>query len=149
MGFKKVLKKGVTSGLKPKQWIGYDHIKQDGITVGKIAKNVFQKEKKTERKETFEEAMKRFNLSEDDIQDRMKKSRQLVFTFLGISGLLFIYLIYQWSVGHTLSGFIVFILMGLTLAYAFREHFNLFQMRKRQLGCSHKEWFKSFFKGSK
>jgi intracellular multiplication protein IcmV len=149
MGFKSILKKGVSGGVSPKQWIGFGQIKGDTVKVSKIAKAVFKREKHTERKETFEEAMKRFDLSEDDIKKRMKTSKQLVFIFLGISALLAFYMTYQWVSGHFIGGFICMVLMSLILSYAFREHFNLFQMRQRRLGCTCKEWLKSTFKGSK
>ncbi len=150
MGFKSILKTGLFSGLSPKRWVGYDQIKRDTVGVGQIAKEVFRHEKTAGRKETFDEAMKRFNLTEDDIKKRMKSAKQLVGIFLGFGGLLFLYLIYQWTTVRILDGFICLVLMLLVLTYAFKEHFNLFQMRHRRLGCTYKEWFRSMFKkGSK
>jgi len=149
MGFKRVFKKGLSAGISPKKWVGYDHIKSDSVSVGKIAKNVFKRDKTNRRKETFDEAMKRYNLSESDIKKRIKTSKHLVAIFLGFSGLLGFYMVYQWHVGHFIGGFTCLVLMSLILAYTFREHFNLFQMRQRRLGCTYKEWLSSLFKGSK
>ena len=148
MGFKKVVKKGFGSGLNPKKWIGYGALKADTITLTKIFKGVF-KRSKTERKETFDQAIKRFNLTEEDIQKRIKSAKELVMIFLGFGGLLVVYALYQWIQGRMMGGFVCLILSFLTFAYAFREHFNMFQMRNRRLGCSYSEWFNSTFKGSK
>ena len=149
MGFKKVVKRGFGSGLSPKKWIGYNTLKSDTVTLSKIFKSVFKRSKKTERKETFEQAVKRLNLTEEDIQKRIKSAKELVMIFLGFGGLLIFYTIYQWVMGRFVSGFICLILSSLVFAYAFREHFNIFQMRKRRLGCTYSEWFNSTFKGSK
>jgi len=149
MGFKSTMKKSLGSGLSPKRWVGYNQLQSDSKTVGKIFKSVFERSAKAEKKESFEEAVKRFNLTEEDIQKRMKSAKQLVMTFLGFGGILLAYMLYQWTVGHIIEGFICLVLAALTLSYAFREHFNLFQMRQRRLGCTYKEWFKSTFKGSK
>lgn len=149
MGFKSMFKKGLGSGLSPRKWVGYDQLKTDSVTVGKIFKGVFKRSKEAEKKETFEQAAKRFNLTEEDIQKRMKSAKELVMIFLGFGSLLVTYAIYQWISGRFVGGLICLILSLLTFAYAFREHFNLFQMRKRCLGCTYKEWFNSTFKGSK
>lgn len=149
MGLKSTMKKGLFSGLNPKQWIGFNQLQSDSKTLGSIAKSVFQRSKEAEKKETFEEALKRFNLTEEDLKKRMHSAKQLVMIFVAFGGALFAYMIYQWSSGHFTEGFICLILSALTLSYAFREHFNLFQMRQRRLGCTYKEWFKSTFMGSK
>lgn len=150
MGFKKVVKKGLTGGISPKRWLGYDSIKTETKLLSKIFGGVFKRSKKAEKKETFEEAVKRFNLTEGDIQKRIKSSKELAMIFFGMGGLLFVYAIYQWSMGRLLSGIICLTLMLLISAYGFREHFNMFQMRERRLGCTYLEWFNSTFKkGSK
>lgn len=149
MGFRRVVKKGLSGGLNPKRWLGYDQLKEDTASVGNIARSVFKREKNTERKETFDDAVKRFNLTEEDIKKRMKTSKQLVALFLGMGGLLFAYFVYQCATGHILHSFICLVLTALILVNAFREHFNLFQMRQRRLGCTYKEWVNSLFKRSK
>lgn len=150
MGFRSALKKGVGSGLNPKKWVGFNQLKSDSTTLSNIFRGVFKRsEKAAEKKETFEEAVKRFNLTEKDIQKRMKSAKELVMIFLGLGGLLLFYTFYQWASGRVISGFICLTLSLLTLAYAFREHFNLFQMRNRRLGCTYKEWVNGTFKRSK
>ncbi len=149
MGVKSLFKKGFGSGLSPKKWVGFDQLKSDSISLGQMIKRVFKRSQKVKKKETFEQAVKRFNLTEADIQKRIKSAKELVVIFLALSAVLIVYTIYQWSGGHIVSGFICFILSLLILAYAFREHFNLFQMRSRRLGCTYSEWFNSLFKGVK
>ena len=149
MGFKKVVKKGLGSGLNPMKWIGFGQIKTDTVTLTEIFRSVFKRSNEAGGKETFDEAVKRFNLSEEDIQKRIKSAKELAMIFLGFGGVLVIYTIYQLSLGRVLSGLICLTLSLLIFAYGFREHFNMFQMRKRRLGCSYAEWFNGTFKGSK
>lgn len=150
MGFKSAMKKGFGTGLSPKKWIGFNQLKSDSRTMGKIFKGVFGRSKKgAERNETFEDAVKRYHLTEEDIQKRIRSSKELVIIFLGFAVVLAAYTVYQWTASHFIDGFICLILVILTSAYGFREHFNMFQMRQRRLGCTYAEWFNSTFKGSK
>jgi len=149
MGLKSTMKKGLGSGLSPKKWIGYDQLRSDSHSLGKICKSVLNRSKDETKKESFEQAIKRLDLKEEDIKKRIKSAKELVMIFLGLGALLILYTIYQWTAGHFVNGFICFILSLLTFVYSFREHFNLFQMRQRRLGCTYAEWIKSTFKGSK
>lgn len=150
MGIKSFIKNNAKHGFNPKKWVGYDHIKHDAKVVGKLAKRAFSSgDADSIRKESFEEAMKRLNLSEKDIQERIKKAKDAVFIFLLMGGALLAYMVYQWVTGHFLSGFTCLILSLVVFVHAFREHFNAYQMRQRQLGCSYKAWLKSLVKGSK
>lgn len=150
MGLKNVVKKGLFSGLNVKRWAGVDQIKQNGVIIGRLFTNVFcYRTNKNSVKESFEECMRRFNMTEEDLQKRMKASVKIV-TFCLIGAILiFIYMIYLITLHQLLSGFVCLTLTFLLLAYAFREHFNLYQMKQRRLGCSVREWFKSTFARSK
>jgi intracellular multiplication protein IcmV len=148
MGIKSGFKKTFGTGLNPKQWVGSDQLKKDSKTLAKMVGSVLKRSKKAAKtKETFEEAVSRFNLTPDDIKKRMKSAKEIVMILLVASAFLVVYAVYQWFfLGHFIAGFTCLILTVLTLSYAFREHFHLFQMRQRRLGCSYKEWLNSTFK---
>jgi len=152
MGLKNAMKKGFFSGLNPFRWVGMEQIKGNGQAIGDITKKLFDSSgnsKKRNPPKTFDEAMQRYGLSEADLQKRMRSSLRLAYFCLGFSALLIIYTIYLFFSHLVLSGFVTIILTLLLWAYAFREHFNYFQMKQRRLGCTFNEWFISTFKGSK
>ncbi len=153
MGVRKAIKKTVTSGLSPKRWVGLDQIKENAGTVKNIAKAVLKPgsgDQDEIKQETFEQALVRLNITEEDLKKRMESSKYIVWFCSGLSLSIFIYMFYLWSQGQIVSGVVCFMLSFVLGAYAFREHFNLFQMKQRRLGCSIREWYQSLFsKGSK
>lgn len=150
MGIKKVIKKGFFSGFDVKRWVGLDQIKESGKTVHGMYDDIFNKKSnKAQEPKTFEACVQRYNLTEEMLQ---KKRRMLVYTSLGClagSFLIFAYTIYLILSGIYFSSMVSFMLALLLLAYAYREHFNAFQIKQRRLGCTFKEWVSHTFKGGK
>lgn len=140
MGLKTSMRKGFGSGLNPKKWIGFDLLAGTTKTVLYSAKTLFGSRNSKVPHETFENAVQRMQLSENDLKKRMRSAKQLITVFILFSITLFLYSIYHFSKTHIADGFICLILTLLTLAYASREHFYLFQMQRKKLGCSYKEW---------
>ncbi|MDF2691496.1 MAG: icmV [Gammaproteobacteria bacterium] len=66
--------------------------------------------------------------------------KKLCTTFLIIAGLSILYSIYNFVHKHSIPAFLSLGFCLLCLSYAFRYHFWMFQITKRQLGCSFKEW---------
>lgn len=147
MGLFRVMKKG----LRVSRWVGTDRIRGDAKTVKSIATNLFKSEDAEATKNLdFEACLKHYKMTEDDLKLRMQQAKKWILFCLGGSALAFIYMIYQFSAHEFIAGFVCFMIGALTLAYAFREHFNLFQMRQRKLGCTFSEWFSSLIsRGSK
>ena len=145
MGVKKVIKKGFNF----KYWIGADYLKVNAKVIGRLFTTLFKHSKQQVQEETFEQCMKRFNLTEEDLQKRMQYSKHMALFCLGTSILLLVYMFYLFTQTFILSGIVCLILALLMAAYTFREHFNLFQMKQRRLGCTIQQWFNATFKGSK
>lgn len=150
MGIRNMFKKGLFSGLNLKRWVGFNQIQDNGRVIGELFETVIKNpsQQETTRKESFEECMRRLNMTEEDLQKRIKHGKKIIlFCFLGIAATL-VYLFYLLTNGRYIPSFVSFTLSLLFLAYAFREHFNIYQMRQRRLGCSFKEYFNSLFKRS-
>lgn len=100
----------------------------------------------TESKETFDEAARRFNLSEQDI---VKKTRIFLYFAIFYFVLSVGFVFYTWYlIIH--SGSILAVLVGAVLAlvlltHSFREHFWYMQMKKRKTGCNLKDWINFVF----
>lgn len=147
---KEFIKNSVKKGFNVKRWLAFDEVKSNTVSVKKLAQDVFSNPAdKPAQPETFEQAVKRFNLSEQDIQKRMQ---MLFYTALGcVVGMVLalLYAIYLFSSGMVLAGFMS-TLLGLSMGvYGFREHFNYFQMKQRRLGCRIGEWFKFLCQGGR
>lgn len=153
MGIFRTVKKGVTSGWSVRRWVGYEGIKENGNVIGKLFQSAISNPSKTEpespSKETFEMAMKRFNMTEDDLKKRIRSGRQVYWSCLGGSLAILAYMFYQFSIHEMIAGLVCLMLALVLLAYAFRENFNVFQMKQRRLGCTAAQWLGSFLVRSK
>lgn len=142
MGFFSGAKKVVKPFVNVPQWIGYDIFRSMTKWVAGLFRQFFIL-RRAQSVETFEQAIQRLNLTENDITERIRQfERQFllwIIVFLGV----FSYSTYlAWS-GST-RGFVVGLSVGLfVLSQAFRCHFWLFQLRSRKLGCSLSEWWNS------
>lgn len=151
MGLKNATKKTFSLGFNPLRWVGFEQLKANGSLLKNMVNRYFEpsEAKKSTKPETFETCMKRYKLTEEDLQKKIKFTRLFVFVCLGASLLMLGYTFYLFSSHLFLGGFVAFTLTLLLWAYAFREHFNYFQMKQRRLGCTFKEWLAFLLKGSK
>lgn len=136
-GTKKVA--SVLFNFKVKDWVDYDNIKRNSKFIANSAKDVFTPES-AEHTETFEEAIKRQNITEEDLKERVKLMSRYLLLFLTLSGLIFAYSIYLAVMGNVLGFCIGFSLTIFSCTQAFKYHFWIFQIRKRKLGCTLNEW---------
>ncbi len=149
MGLKKVVKNEVKSGFNVKRWLGVSQIKSSTKTVGVLFKGALMRDKKEKRKESFEQAVQRLGLSESDIRNRMQVLLKTAIGCAVLGLLVLVYMFYLLFKGMFIPSFLSLMLSAMLFAYAFREHFNYFQMRERHLGCTVKQWFHGTFKGFK
>lgn len=124
--------------------IDYERVKQQTKNISDIAKTVFEKQA-PKRKESFEEALARLNLSEQDIHNRTKEFKRLIAVFLFLFVGLLVYLLYAiyekaWIASLGTSGILLFV-----CAQLFRYHFWLFQIKQQRLGCTFREWCRALF----
>lgn len=94
-------------------------------------------------KETYEEAIVRLKLTEADIEERKKMFLTQVVLYLSAGFAVLGYAVWLAFQGHLTAMAIAFLVAVLSLAYAFRSHFWLFQMKQKKLGCTFKEYLDS------
>lgn len=99
--------------------------------------------KKAQYSETFEQAMARLELTEQDINDRKKEFIRLFYFFIALGTVVIFYGLYLAYQGLLLPALISFCLAFYSLTQAFRFHFWHFQMKYRKLGCTVSEWMNS------
>lgn len=126
--------------FNPRGWMSYDDVKESGREVKDLVKDVTDV-RKPGRKETFEQAMKRMKLSEEDIQVRMKQLLLSSRIYCGAAVLVLFYSLFTlFYAGNFWTFLMAAIISVLGFALAFRDSFYYFQMKRRKLGCTVKEW---------
>lgn len=143
MGFLSGVKKvgGTIFNFRVKEWFGTDTIVSNFQNIRDTFKNTFTQQQ-AELSETFEEAMVRLNLTEQDLNERKKEFRRLFIIFSIISVLIFVYSVMIAVTKHNIGGFFMgFAITLYALSHAFKYHFWLYQINKRKLGCTVREWF--------
>lgn len=125
-------------------WMGIGMLVGVFGLVQSIVTNIFFPWKKEKgAAETFDEAVARMNLTEADLEERKKMFLMQVFIYLGAGFAVLGYAVWLAFGGYFVEMFLAFLVALLALAYAFRSHFWLFQMKHRKLGCTFKEYLDS------
>lgn len=126
--------------FNPTKWIDYESIRDQTNTIKEIAGDLYKKPTPA-RKETFEQAMKRLNLTEEDVADQISAYQKFTIIFTVCAVLVFFYSFYllfrYWAFGGWILGLAVTILF---LSQAFRFDFWRFQMVNRRLGMKLEDW---------
>jgi intracellular multiplication protein IcmV len=100
------------------------------------------------RRETFEEALQRLNLTEDQLKERMRTCLIMSCLYSFAALCFFIYSIYM--IIHLHLGMILGILITILMAvFAYRESFWYFQMKTRKLGNTFQDWVSFMLKRGK
>ena len=92
--------------------------------------------------ESFEDAKKRLNLTDEDILVREKGLLRVSVLMVFFAFLLFVYAIYHFIYLQFLGGMLSLVVMFVALVMSFRYHFWYFQMKEKKLGCSIHEWLR-------
>lgn len=143
MGFLSGVKKvgGTIFNFRVKEWFGTDTIVSNFHNIRDNFKSTFTQQQ-AELSETFEEALVRLNLTEEDINHRRIEFRRLFIIFSIIAVVIFIYSIIIAVLRNNIGGFFMgFAITLYALSHAFKYHFWLYQINKRKLGCTVREWF--------
>lgn len=140
MPLPKALKVTRKTFFDPTSWIGYDELKTQNKTIFEIIFNLFVVPK-AEKKETFEEAMQRFNISLSEVDNIASTYKNFALLFI-VSGLVVLaFALYLLFFPVIITGFLLGIASSaLLLVQAFKYDFWAFQIKHRKLGCTFAEW---------
>lgn len=140
------IKRYVVSFVNVKAWMTYDTVKKNVGDIKDSVASTFEVKKEAQYKATFDEAMKRYGLSEEDVE-KQKMAFLEIAVFVSALGIgMFAYALYLLLVHTSITGSIIaFSLTAVIFATAFRFHFQYYQFKRRKLGCTFKEWKRDFF----
>lgn len=131
-----------------RSWSDWDRLKSFTAYIGSGVKRLFVPMKETEV-DSFDEALQKFHVSEDDLTTKQKALFRLCLIMLGMAFLIFIYAGYHLFYGTYKAAIISYVVMMIALALAFRYHFWYFQMKTRRLGCTFGQWWRQGIMGEK
>ncbi len=144
-GAKSVVTKGLN--IRVDKWMSLDHIEETFDRTKFILKDML-KPKKAQRHETFEQAMERLALDEEDVEQRKREFAKLTIAFMCIGLFILFYGAFMLYKGHAWITLITAFLSIYSFSQAFHFHFWLFQLKNKKLGCSFSEWFNSEIRSS-
>jgi intracellular multiplication protein IcmV len=128
-------------------WIDFGFLQATWVSLRRTIGTLFIP-RQAEFNETFDEAMVRLALTEEDIQNRIKEFSRLTLIYIALALGLFIYTLYLAVIADLRTTFLCFIVTLLLLSRAFQAHFWLFQIKSRKLGCTLREWLDSTISGA-
>lgn len=94
---------------------------------------------------SFDTVMQEMSLTEEDITKKAVTFKRMYLLMLFGAMFFYTYALYQILYGGALGALIATVVAFVCLALAFRYHFWYFQIKKRKLGCTLKEWFSDTF----
>lgn len=148
---RKTLKVSRKTFFDPKAWLGWDFLKTETTQLVDSVKDNFEIPKSGENKvSTFEEAMIRQGVTEDDLKrtSRRYTSYTLIFLFLGF--ILFVWGFYLLFSHGILSGWILALAVcALFFSQAFRYDFWNLQIKKRRLDLTYEDWKRHYLGDNK
>ena len=92
------------------------------------------------REETFDAAMQRLKLTEQDLKERILANQRALMILLAFIVVLCLYGFYLILTGAVAATFVILAVIALSSVRAFQYSLWNFQMKHRKLGCSFKEW---------
>lgn len=144
MAVRDIFKLSRKTFFDPKGWADTDSIVDQNRTILTVLKAMFTPAKPT-RQETFEEAMQRQGLTEDQVAPLATTYRRYAALFMLFATLSFAYAFYLLFRFHHLLAFgLSLTVMAFFLAQAFRYDFWSLQLRTRRLGLTWSDWTKSW-----
>lgn len=140
MAIKDIFKLTRKTFVNPAGWLDYDAVKFTTTSIWETLKSLFFPPA-SGRQETFEQAVKRLGLTEEDIKNAENRYLLIAFFFVILGSLAFVMCFYYLIHHETIAGCLLAIAVSaLLFSQAFRYHFWYFQTKYRKLGCTFQEW---------
>jgi hypothetical protein len=144
MAVRDIFKVSRKTFFNPSAWLDYQALVNQNKIIWGIISGLKERPEVGES-ETFDEAMKRQQLTEKDIQDGIGTYRglALVFVILSVSSLA--YAFYLAIRHYSLTGFLLAMAVAALFgSQAFKYDFWALQMTRRQLGLTFKDWKRQY-----
>lgn len=144
MGFFRGVKRFVKPFIDVPRWMQWSKLVSYGRDIRVLASKVFVL-KEAQSKESFNEACQRFGLTPEELQLRYRGLKRLLTFYLASAIIILGYTIYLFSQGYIRGGLSGLAVTAAVMAFAFRQHFWMTQIRLGHLGLSLQAWRQSIF----
>ncbi|KTC92516.1 type IVB secretion system protein IcmV [Fluoribacter dumoffii] len=134
--------------INVRRWFDWERMKAFTLYLGNGFKRLFIPQKATQN-ESFNEAVKLLNLTDENIISKQKALFRLSIIMLLAAIVILGYAGYQLFYGSIRAFLVSLIVTMIALVLAFRYHFWYFQMKNRKLGCTFNEWYRQGLLGEK
>lgn len=139
----------IISGIfNVRYWFDWPRMRSFTLYLVNGFKRLFVPQKNT-RSESFEDATKVLNLTDESLLVKQKSLFRLSMLMVISAALILGYAGYQLYVGSIRAFLVSLIVTLIALVLAFRYHFWYFQIKERKLGCTFNEWYRQGFLGEK
>ncbi|VVC75098.1 hypothetical protein AQUSIP_03740 [Aquicella siphonis] len=129
--------------FNPAGWIDYEGLKNQNITIYNTLRALFTRATPG-RQETYEEAMKRLGVSDEEAQKTASAYRMYALCFFIVGLCIFVYAFYLLFGEFVITGWLLGLAASaLCFAQAFKFDYWAFQIRQRKLGVTVSEWSRS------
>lgn len=145
MAIKDIFKISRKTFFDPLTWLDYRYLKTLNRNIFNQIRDLFTLPKPA-RTETFEEAIQRFGLNAEEVENIKGTYQAYAIVFLLLSlgiGIFSFYLIFSFT--SFLGGLIGIAVTALALSQAFKYDFWVFQIKQQKLGCTFAEWKQARF----
>lgn len=129
-----------------KAWVDLERTKEISNYFLNIIKKFFIPQKSNQvavRK--LDDVMQEMGLTEEDVAKKSITFKRMYRLMLVAALFFYVYSLYQLIYGGFLSVMVACVIAFVCLTLAFRYHFWYFQIKKRKLGCTIREWFRESF----
>lgn len=128
------------SFVNVRSWISLNQHVRISTNVFESIKPLYQV-KQPEHQETFDEALKRLNLSENDLVARLKNFEIQAIIYGIFAGGVILYGCYLLAGWFLLPALLAWVIAAFFVLKWGQMRFWIFQLRERKLGCRWQEWW--------
>ena len=132
-----------------RKWSDYDRVKSFTFYLWSGFRRLFVPQQPTVSNESFKAAVKEYQLTDKELIAKQNALYRLSILMLTLAILILAYASYQAIYGSFHAMILSIVVMIVALTLGFRYHFWYFQIKKRKLGCTFKEWFRQGLMGDK
>lgn len=125
-------------------WVGYRTLVDNGKSIFESTRRIFTPTPVVKSTETFQQAMRRLRLTEDDIKKQERAFLLLCGFWLIAAIVLFIYAVHVFRNGGFMGGLLGLSLVFFSLILTFRYHFWYYQIKTRTLGLDFQQWLNAW-----
>lgn len=137
---KGLVRKFFGSFFNVRKWVSYDELVTNTENALGFFKKFFSRPKKEQIKESYEKAIARMALNENQLTERKKVLLKSAMIYFAVALLMTIYFIHLILSYRFLAACLTLGIITPVSLIGYREHFWYMQMEKKKLGCTFKDW---------